>query len=109
MDPKLQLMRKCRPNLSDCGVMPLDKEVHQYLISSYILWPVIIAFGRITTSPLFVAAVVTGFVVLGFLFYNLLVATCQMSHLPKKRLLIGQGIFWTTVVVLVVRAMFVMC
>lgn len=108
MDPVLKLNRKCRPSLSDCGVRPLDKKVHEYLISSYILWPLIVAFGNIHGNFILLFAIFAAFLIMGFLFYNLLVALVQMSHEPKKRLRIAQWIFCTTFFVLAVRICWVL-
>ena len=96
MSDILKLNRKCRPSLGSCGVKPLTRETHEYLISSYMIWPLIVTFGYITTAPLQCLAVVVAFGVSGFLFYNLLVAMVQMSHHQKKRLCTSQWIFCIT-------------
>lgn len=103
MEPMFNLMKKRRPSLGECGVKPLTREMHEYLVSSYILMPVIVAFGHITTNVNYAACVLFGFLVLGFLLYNMLVAFVQMSHDEKKRLLISQGIFCSTLLILVLR------
>lgn len=103
MDPNLNLMRKRRPSLSDCGVRPLDRKVHHYLISSYLMWPLIFCLGLFQTKPLVVVSIVVSFVVLGMLFYNLLVSMCLMSHDPKKRLRTGQWIFYVSLGILTLR------
>ena len=48
------------------------------------------------------------FIVLGFLFYNMLVAMVQMSHGDKKRLHISQTLFCLTFFVLAVRVAWVL-
>lgn len=88
--------------MKDCGVKPLSKDVHEYLISSYIMWPVICVLGADLNSGIIVG-IVAAFLVLGFLFYNMLVAMVQMSHNEKKRLRISQGIFCLTLLIMALR------
>jgi len=108
MSSKLEIMKKHRPSLSDCGVRPLSRKVHHYLMASYLLWPLTLVIGKITTETFFVLGVFSGFIVLGFMFYNLLVAMCQMSHEPSKRLKIGRWIFYVSLTLFIVRAIFVL-
>ena len=103
MEPVFNLMKKRRPSLGDCGVKPLNREVHGYLLSGYLMWPVITALSVSSVHPLAILGVFVSFIVLGFLFYNLLVAMVQMSHNEKKRLHISQWIFCVSVFVLVLR------
>ncbi|MCP5535647.1 MAG: hypothetical protein H7A51_05350 [Akkermansiaceae bacterium] len=103
MDPVLKLTRKCRPSLNDCGVKPLTREMHEYLVSSYLVWPLIAGLGNVGGSIVVLCSIVATFLVLGFLFYNLLVALVQMSHDDKKRLRISQAIFCLTFLVLAIR------
>jgi hypothetical protein len=103
MSDILKINRKCRPSLGACGVKPLTREMHEYLVTSYLIWPLIMTFGFITTAPLKCAAVVAAFVVMGFLFYNLLVAMVQMSHHQKKRLRTSQWIFCITALILALK------
>jgi len=108
MDPVLKLTRKCRPSLNDCGVKPLTREMHEHLISSYLVWPVIAAFGNVGGNIMILGAIFASFIVLGFLFYNMLVAMVQMSHDDKKRLHISQTILCLTFLVLAVRVAWVL-
>ncbi|MBK1830751.1 hypothetical protein JIN77_08440 [Verrucomicrobiaceae bacterium R5-34] len=103
MEPLFDMMKKRRPSLNDCGVKPLAKEVHHFLLSSYLMWPVIVAFGHFSTNTTVAVSIIAMFMVLGFLFYNLLVAMVQMSHHPKKRLRISQWIFYVSLTVMVLR------
>jgi hypothetical protein len=96
-------MKKYRPSLGDCAVRPLSKEMHGLLLSSYLMWPFIIVTGLSEASSLAILGVFVSFIVLGFFFYNLLVALVQMAHDMKKRLRISQWIFFFSLSVLVVR------
>jgi len=108
MDPVLKLTRKCRPSLNDCGVKPLSRQMHEYLISSYLVWPVIVAIGNVGGNMMILGAVFASFIVMGFMFYNMLVAMVQMSHDEKKGLQISQTIFCLTFLVLAVRVAWVL-
>ncbi|WP_435894314.1 hypothetical protein [Oceaniferula spumae] len=101
------MMKKRRPSLGVCGVKPLSREIHQHLIASYIMWPVLIVMGGFSTHISFYVAVCASFLVLGFLFYNLLVAMVQMAHDEKKRLRISQWIFYITLGLLTLRLMWI--
>lgn len=103
MDTNSNLFHKRRPSLSNCGVMPLDGKVHRYLIGSYLMWPFVVCMGSFSTNSSLVGGVFVSFLVLGFLFYNMLVSMCLMSNDSKKRLRTGQWIFYVTLVILTVR------
>ena len=83
------------------GVKPIAKDVHGYLISSYILWPLTFMIGR--ESMLYSFVVCAVFVVMGFLFYGLLIAMVKMSNDEKKRLVISQSIFIVSIIALTSR------
>jgi len=107
MEPMQNMMKKRRPSLGECGVKPLSREMHQLLLASYIMWPMIMVMGQFSSHISYVLGVTASFSVLGFLFYNLLVAMVQMAQDEKKRLRISQWIFYVSLVVLTVRTLVV--
>lgn len=101
MEPLFDMMKKRRPSLTDCGVKPVSKDIHAYLIPSYILWPLTFSLGA--SSALQVFCICVAFLVMGFLLYSLLLAMVKMSHDEKKRLRISQGIFLLSILALAIR------
>lgn len=101
MEPLCNMMKKRRPSLGDCGVKPVSKDVHLYLIFSYLLWPLTFSLG--VSSALKIFCICVAFVVMGFLLYSLLLAMVKMSHDEKKRLKIGQMFFLGSVLILAIR------
>ena len=101
MDPLFDIMKKRRPSMENSGVKPVSREVHGYLISSYLILIFTFCIGGYSALRIFCVCV--AFVVMGFLFYGLLLAMVKMSHDEKKRLMIGQTIFIFCVLALALR------
>ncbi|MGB0993935.1 MAG: hypothetical protein ACPG32_15885 [Akkermansiaceae bacterium] len=102
-----KIMSKRKPSMADCAVRPLDGIVHRYLLGSYLLWPLTFSWGYISSQPMVIFYICVSFAVMGFLLYNLLVAMVQMSHKPKKRLRIGQWLFFVSLGVFLLRVIWV--